>query len=94
MQACTDSNINEYAGNNKPVIVTPNPANEFLSIENTSNENVDISIVDITGRKILNNTVSAEAKTSINVSLLSNSIYWLMANSNGHISSYKLLIQH
>jgi hypothetical protein len=92
------SGLNEFANNIRSLSVYPNPANNLLSIDysfaNTTEMNVQL--IDVTGRAVYSNNVIASKKgvNNVNVKDLSNGVYILkLSNGSGNISR-KVLIQH
>jgi hypothetical protein len=79
------------------VSVSPSPANEILNIEFNSKletENATISISNLLGKEIIKLNQVTSNKTSINVSSLTNGIYFVNTNLNEIISSEKIVILH
>ncbi|NOZ45743.1 MAG: T9SS type A sorting domain-containing protein [Chlorobi bacterium] len=76
----------------------PNPSNGevFLkSLSNNINGNVNISISDITGRTVMNQTVNVQAGSlvQLNTNNLSSGIYIINVISNGKRDTQKLVIE-
>jgi len=63
-------------GQNDLLRIYPNPANDILNIENTSGEDIELSIYSITGQQILQNRIHA-GSTSLNIDYLDSGIYFI-----------------
>lgn len=81
--------INTIAGNN--IKVYPNPANNVLFVRNMSNIS-EISIVDILGKTVQNINVNEE-NTEINISNLTNGMYFIEFISTEEIKIFKNFIK-
>jgi alpha-tubulin suppressor-like RCC1 family protein len=69
--------------------VYPNPVNDFISIKNDSNLQIDsISVFDVSGKKVKNEIQNYEA---INVEKLQSGVYFLKISSEGKTASYKFI---
>lgn len=56
----------------------PNPAKDFITIEASQNNSIStISVTDISGKTIYNNSYTNESKVEINLSYLSKGIYFI-----------------
>ena len=78
--------------------VYPNPANDFLTItaDNIPASEINISISNIEGKEILNETgktVSGNYKKQINVENIAKGIYFLKLSSSYGVKIQKLIIQ-
>lgn len=65
----------------------PNPASSFIMI---NAENAKVSVIDITGKIVIN--VNAVNNNSIDISNLSEGMYIVRINSNGNILDQKLQV--
>lgn len=71
--------------------VYPNPvSNGFVNISSPTSEAISVSIFDILGKQVLNNTVS---NNSLNVSTLNSGLYILKISQNGNSVTKKLVIK-
>ena len=70
--------------NNSGITVYPNPASEYLIISNTSNDNLNLVIYDLTGREVLNSVINGQSK-KISVSSLANGTYILKMFNKGEV---------
>lgn len=72
--------INEYSGNSSQIKFYPNPTSNYLSIENfgLENDNLDYSIYNVSGQKMIEGTLSTIHQKSIDVSNLHQGIYLIM----------------
>jgi hypothetical protein len=78
------------------VNVFPVPAKELLTVtfNNTSNENIDVVMIDQMGRTISNTTVYNKGfnTTEINLNNVSNGVYILKFISNDKSASRKVIV--
>ncbi|MDF1673914.1 MAG: T9SS type A sorting domain-containing protein [Vicingaceae bacterium] len=74
------SNINVY----------PNPFNDLLYISSSSNKIVSIKIIDTMGKEVIHNKLDKKS-TQLNLSNLSKGIYLILIESNGEISTRKIV---
>lgn len=76
--------------------IFPNPSNGIVSINLSSNTDVKISLNDISGRLIYNETFKnsdVKFNKEINFDKLSNGIYLINVESDGKVASKKLIIE-
>jgi len=79
--------------NNMEVIIYPNPTSSILNIDLKNNiQNAQIEIINSHGQLILKEAISAK-KTELNISHLSNGLYFLKIINANHIATQKLLKQ-
>ncbi len=73
----------------------PNPFSNQLFVENNENQNVTISLIDVTGQ-LVNTTISSDNIISVKTSDLANGIYFVrIANSNtGEVITTQKVIKH
>src|SRR5690606_4541328 len=90
----TDINVNELRIENEKLRMYPNPANDLIKIESTvPKEELDISIVDVTGRTVLNKKAEIKNYTSDVELNLANGVYILkITNKQQKTISKKLII--
>lgn len=94
-----DLNINFTLAVNsiKPSVslsVSPNPASDDVTISLGNSESGSISIVDVLGNTILNETISNGQRT-IDVSNFKNGVYFVLINTPGSkTTNRKLIIRH
>lgn len=69
--------------------VYPNPASDILNIDADGNSINKLQIIDITGKIVLSN--SDISKTNVDISELSNGIYFVLAHTNKGIFSAKII---
>lgn len=79
-------------GSNTEILVYPNPANKFLSIELENNNFpcTNISISNLQGQQLLQ-TLSQQAKTTIDISSLANGIYFLKVENEKGVAVKKFI---
>ena len=85
--------VSEKAIANLNISMYPNPAQTTLTI-NTADvkETTAIRVVDLTGKEVLNATANGGLETAIDVSALSNGIYFVQLTLNGNTAIQKLVI--
>ena len=74
----------------EPLVVSPNPASDFVTIEGLSEGNAPMAIVDAMGRTVLQQQVSSTDST-INVSNLPKGIYVARLLVNGTVRTAKIV---
>jgi len=78
--------------------VYPNPAENQANISvSVENANVAVSLTDLSGKVVYNNnlgTVNGTKNVTINTGNFANGIYMVTVNSNGNISTKKLVIRN
>ena len=78
--------------------VYPNPAENEANISvSVENANVAVTLTDLSGKVVYNNnlgTVNGTKNVTINTSNFANGIYMVGVNSNGNISTKKLVIRN
>ncbi|MBX3165659.1 MAG: T9SS type A sorting domain-containing protein [Bacteroidetes bacterium] len=85
--------LNEYVMSNMQVEVYPNPANDLVKIEsNIPNEELNISIVDVTGRTVMNKKLEIKNHTADIELNLSNGVYILKITNNQQKTISKKLV--
>jgi hypothetical protein len=90
----TPVSINETAFSNA-AITYPNPANEFLYVNNQRGKNVQAVIYDIEGREVVNTIIAGTNVTTIPLLNLNDGVYILkLFNNSGLMKTEKLLIKH
>ena len=82
--------INSFA-NNINITLYPNPNNGNFVIETTSIEKQTLQIVDVTGKLVLQQTISG--KTIIDASSLDNGIYFVQINTGEGFFTKKIIVQ-
>ena len=76
-------------------IIYPNPADQFINIENNNQPITYFKITNVTGQIIYSaNKINADNLTKINISGLSNGVYYLSATINDQIIANKFIVQH
>ncbi len=88
----SSSAIKNVSTFNDEIVIYPNPATDQIRIDVVSNETVDISVFDISGKLILEKEIT-QNKNLVDVSYLNKGIYFIQAKADNRISTKKLLIQ-
>jgi len=94
LQASSTS-ISSINGNKSSITVFPNPADNFVSISiKDFNEDIIVSLFDITGRKLMEKSVLS-SQTQFDVSRFANGVYFLEIKRGESIKSrQKFIINH
>ncbi|MFT4757763.1 MAG: hypothetical protein ACI91R_002420 [Vicingaceae bacterium] len=89
------TNLNEVA-NESDLLIYPNPSNGKFSIETSSllSNNALISVVDMAGREVYQNSNLSNFKNTINLSELSNGVYFLNLRTSTSSTIKKITISH
>ena len=83
--------VAQNAINQQDFLIYPNPANDVITIQNTSNASIDLlSIYDISGKKILEENQNF---SSFNIQNLDAGIYFLQITADGKTSRNKFIKQ-
>jgi hypothetical protein len=100
LQSTTASLVTSVIENNSPaskLMIFPNPTSNLATIafEGFENSDIEISLVNLLGEVVFSKKINSSAYLdyyNLDVSLLSNGIYNLVAKSNGKITTKKLQI--
>ena len=79
--------LNDNEFNN--VEMYPNPANDYLSFDTNSSENIDVQIFDILGKSVLR---LEKVINSINISELKSGIYFVQITLGSEKTTKKLIV--
>lgn len=76
-------------------VVYPNPAKDKVTIQWNAATSViaDISITDVTGKKVLNTTAQTTTDTELNLSQLQKGLYFINISANGVQHTQKIVLQ-
>lgn len=90
------TSVAELNGNQVSFVMYPNPANNkvVLSWANDVNELADVTITDISGKKVYNTQVKMQGQSVIEFGELQTGFYMLNVSSDLGSNTHKLLIQH
>ncbi len=86
------SGLTANQNTNSSLVVYPNPTNGMFTIEMANGATKIISVSDVTGRVVLNNT-SNNDQITINLGNLSNGIYYVTIQSNTNTQVLKVVKQ-
>lgn len=86
------NSINESALENA-FLVYPNPANESMSIENFTTQNVTLVITDVSGKIITERKIEA-GLSSLNTITWDNGLYFFTLEMNGEKITHRQVVQH
>lgn len=75
------------------VKIYPNPAKNHVNIELNTNEKANITLLDISGRRVLYTNTNGNRLVSIETTGLSTGLYVLQIEINGSTSNHKLVIE-
>ncbi len=84
--------VNTLTNQGQKLIVYPNPAQEKITIQSSSNDLKLVKIYNILGHEVLQ-TMASGMQSDINLSDLSEGIYFVKATQNGEEFSHKIIIQ-
>ncbi len=98
--ACVDTSsclattgINEFSLNNN-ISIHPNPAHEFVLIQNKGSKIESIAIFDIRGKLLMTPPLQETTDgQSINVSRLKQGVYFIKVTTKNGIATKKILIE-
>jgi PKD repeat protein len=87
--------LNVFSLNNVNFNIYPNPANDYLNIELSSNNSkIDYALIDINGKVIVNNVIESNQNfAKINISNLDKGIYTLRLIVDNEIINKKIVIE-
>lgn len=94
--SCSDCSVGIDEATLGNVSIYPNPTNgkSFISIENPNGFKLQMSIIDITGKTVRENTVIKSNRFEINTSDLKSGLYFLnIVNAQNGRAVYKLMVQ-
>lgn len=75
------------------VKIYPNPANDQVNVELNTNQIANITLMDISGRRVLNQSTNGNRLVSIETGSLSSGLYVLQIEINGRTSNHKIVIE-
>jgi hypothetical protein len=81
------SGLKSSEENDNQIIIYPNPANSKVQVE--ASQIQEIKLFDLLGNEII-----VTKQNGIGVSSLSEGVYFIQVNTNGNISTRKIIIQH
>lgn len=76
------------------ISIYPNPSNGFITIESNSLPVSNVSLYDVTGKVVSELSNINTVKSQLDVSTLSEGVYWLHVNSEQQVKTYKILVYH
>ena len=86
----TATSIGEKSKLNDFLNIYPNPFNNNLTVKNTSNTTLSISVIDINGKVVISQSSNLE-KIDLNTSELVNGVYFLNIKNENSESNYKII---
>jgi len=84
--------IGNLNSNENLVYVFPNPSNNILNIQNNSAQQVQFTLYNYLGEKIIDKTLTEKTST-INLSAYSNDIYFYRVNNDKHLMTSGKIIK-
>ena len=79
---------------NTDISISPNPANDFINVKFNNNNYTQYSIIDITGKTIVKETINTGTNTlSINISNIAKGTYFLKLRYNDYDTKIKKFIK-
>ncbi len=94
--SCSDCSVGIDEAKLGKVSIYPNPTNgkSFISIENPNGFDLQMSIVDITGKTVRSNTLINSTRFELNTSDLNSGLYFLnIVNKQNERAVYKLMVE-
>lgn len=94
--SCSDCEVGIGEVQLGEVSIYPNPSNgkTFITIENPNQYKLEMSIIDITGKIVRENTVLSSNRVTLNTSNLKPGLYFLnLINQQSNRAVYKLMVQ-
>lgn len=88
VEPCTG--IKNISGASNRVSVYPNPSNGVFTVELNNSLNKTIEVVDVTGR-VVSATQTTNATTEVNISALSNGVYYIKVKSENSTDVLKVV---
>ncbi|MCH7534395.1 MAG: T9SS type A sorting domain-containing protein, partial [Bacteroidetes bacterium] len=74
------------------ISIYPNPTSDYIFVSGSINEFNQIRIYDLTGKHVINQTLSSADQPKVNVSFLAAGIYFIhLVNANGDSYSFKMV---
>ncbi len=88
----TNSQVNEIK---KSLKIYPNPAKDLIYIDffNFNREKIYLSVYDVFGKELYNNSILNNNKTTLNTSQYAKGIYFIKISSNSYQSVNKIVIE-
>ena len=85
----------EEINNNNGIIIYPNPAKDYITIENIecSTEHITINIYDTQGKLVLSEIKPMATTYTLNTTSLHSGVYYVNILSNNQTISHKLIIK-
>lgn len=87
------TSVNSYSSTTDQIKISPNPANDQLSITMTTDEAIIVSIYDLTGKKVLRSTFN-KSQQEFNVSKLNEGVYTIEIEIGTQVVNKKIVIIH
>jgi len=86
------SSLNE-ADNDQPILVYPNPVNDFVNIHFSSIDNPRIMLIDSKGQVVLKGTFENDS-CRLDLSTFENGVYFIQVEGKSSITRTKIVVQH
>ncbi len=84
--------INVHTNDQTAIHIYPNPGSGEFTVEFTNDTEKQINVMDITGRLVYT-TKSLQDKTPVNISFLSNGMYYIQIQSGDRVETIKIVKQ-
>jgi hypothetical protein len=76
------------------IVLYPNPANDFIYINNQSGVINEIRLIDLTGRTFILKQNISKSGVRIDTDQLSEGIYSVIVRGDNHYSTHKIVVNH
>jgi PKD repeat protein len=81
----------ENLGDLANIKIYPNPVSNYLYLANLKNQNLTLSLIDVSGRVVLHKMINGSEAT-IGISALKNGIYTVLISSRNKVSVNKIIV--
>jgi hypothetical protein len=90
---CADASVGtqEMEKTVLPIQLAPNPFSQYLAIRNTSEQVLQVELLDVVGRTIAKKTLQGNEQFEFNTTSLDNGFYLVKASQNGKMDVRKVL---
>ena len=90
---CDPVGIDVINDRDNPFAVFPNPASDFITILNTSNNNYSLSIIDLNGRILFTTENIKTSEFRLNIEFLNQGVYFIQFRTSNQTKTLKLVAE-